>query len=176
MYRITDKPMAIREIQKYLLVISQNKDELTEIAVDGIYGETTRLAVSDFQINNGLDATGRVDLETFELLFREYSAILNAVADERDVILRESFPLGVGDSSDDIGILNSYLGALSNDYRDMEKPRSGNYFSPATERSVRQAEKRFGYGESGSVEPALLSRIRVELNFRKLINNLDRTV
>ena len=45
MYSIYDKTLAIREVQRYLLLISEEEERITDIAVDGIYGESTRRAV-----------------------------------------------------------------------------------------------------------------------------------
>ena len=50
MYPLSDKVSAIREVQKFLHLISDKKGStIPRVSIDGIYGEETRGAVSEFQ-------------------------------------------------------------------------------------------------------------------------------
>ena len=73
-YNIDKRSEAIKEIQRYLLAISYIDDPpyLSHISIDGIYGDSTRNAVSDFQKRYGLGVTGEVDLQTWLLLYLKY--------------------------------------------------------------------------------------------------------
>lgn len=71
-YRIDRDEEATAEVQRYLRALSYRHNEVPHVGVDGIYGEETRAAVRAFQVLFSLDATGRVDEETFSLLYSEY--------------------------------------------------------------------------------------------------------
>ena len=62
MFEIDDERAYITEIQRLLRRIGYN------VKPDGIYGQETRNAVSNFQKSIGLPIRGRVDLDTYEAL------------------------------------------------------------------------------------------------------------
>ncbi|MBR6514358.1 MAG: peptidoglycan-binding protein [Clostridia bacterium] len=62
MYEMNDNAAAIAAIQRLL------RDAGYDIKPDGIYGEETYSAVRQFQSENSIPPTGRVDLATFEAL------------------------------------------------------------------------------------------------------------
>ena len=66
MYRINDRSSAIAELQKYLAKIGISD---VFIAPSGIYDETTREAVVQFQKSKHINPSGIVDLETHKKLF-----------------------------------------------------------------------------------------------------------
>ncbi|MBQ1284024.1 MAG: peptidoglycan-binding protein, partial [Clostridia bacterium] len=51
----------VGEVQEKLRQIGIDRGDGVELAVDGIYGAETALAVSQFQRENGLPVTGKVD-------------------------------------------------------------------------------------------------------------------
>lgn len=50
-------------------------------SADGMYGENTEIAVSEFQKNNGLDPTGVADPATQQKLFSDITTLVQATAD-----------------------------------------------------------------------------------------------
>lgn len=56
------------ELQKYLNTVS----DLPPISPDGIYGEDTIAAVSEFQRTHDLSETGSTDPETWDAIVKEY--------------------------------------------------------------------------------------------------------
>ena len=58
----------IREIQRYLRTVSQHNGKTPTVGIDGIYGNETAAAVSEFQRQFGLPVNGDVDKATFDLL------------------------------------------------------------------------------------------------------------
>lgn len=172
MYSIYDKPMAIREVQRYLLLISQEDGRITEVPVDGIYGEPTRIAVAEFQKNNGLKQTGTVDKETFDLLYLTYTEI----RDERDassyVTVIEAFPLRLGDNGVDVEQLNLMLRQLGEYYIDLKRPEAEAFFSPVTEAAVKEMQKKFLEKETGVVTKKLFRRLRNEISARERMKKI----
>lgn len=60
-------------IQLLLDELESKYDELTDITIDGIYGNSTAEAVRKFQRINSFEPTGEVDRRTWNRLVREYS-------------------------------------------------------------------------------------------------------
>mgnify|MGYP003298396464 CR=1 FL=1 len=50
-------------------------DEIPDLVIDGIFGETTAEAVRAFQRASLLDVTGRIDLETYNRLVRAFHSV-----------------------------------------------------------------------------------------------------
>ena len=74
MYPINEYSAAVKQLQTYLLAISY-RDKIPympHISIDGIYGESTRAAVTDFQKKYGIPATGIVNYETWQEIYSVY--------------------------------------------------------------------------------------------------------
>lgn len=63
---------AILNIQRYLRMLSFHSDSIKAVPLDGIFGERTRKSLMDFQREMGLEPTGQVDRETWDILKSEY--------------------------------------------------------------------------------------------------------
>ena len=62
----------IRSLQTMLRVLAELDDRYLPVIPDGIYGQSTIAAVSNFQKNHGLPVTGVTDLDTWERISAEY--------------------------------------------------------------------------------------------------------
>ena len=77
MYNMNNKKDAVREIQKYLLEISESDNSgISRISVDGVFGDETKKAVCEFQSEQGLPPTGIVDRLTYDALYAAYKEAL----------------------------------------------------------------------------------------------------
>ena len=63
------------EIQNMLYYISFFDKNITRVYPDGIYGERTRLAVTEFQQQSGIEQTGQVNYETWVRLRERYTVL-----------------------------------------------------------------------------------------------------
>ena len=63
-----DNTSAVKEIQRSLQTVYKDGYNVAYVGVDGIYGERTEAAVTDFQREVGLAPTGIVDLDTWNAL------------------------------------------------------------------------------------------------------------
>lgn len=171
MYPVTDKKAAIREIQKYLLEISAIQPELPHLVIDGVYGDLTRQTVIKFQELNGLDPTGKVNYETFTLMYAQYTTAKKSRTEETELIDRDSFPFQSGDSGDDVAIINSILTSLRNYYPDIGRVTSGNYYSRRSAYAVAYMQKIFGYPQTGITDIKTYNSLFRELNSRNTIKN-----
>ena len=74
-YEVTvgSRSALVAVIQILLDELESKYDELTDIKIDGIYGDETARAVKSFQQINLLAPSGNVDRRTWNRLVREYS-------------------------------------------------------------------------------------------------------
>lgn len=171
MYRITDEAFAIREVQRFLLIIAEREPSLPISAVDGIYGEDTRIAVTEFQKMKYINATGIVDKETFELLFFEADDIIKEKNNKATVIENEKFPLKLGDSGTDVSLLNTLLRHLSKFYKDIYELPYGSFFSKETENAVKIMQGVFQTDKTGTVSEGFIALLRSEVAARENFSN-----
>ncbi len=175
MYQLSDKVSAIRQVQKFLHFISDKRDsKIPRVSIDGIYGEETREAVSEFQRQNNLSVNGEVDRITFDLLYEAYSDILNFRLATDFIITGEDFPFKLGDQSDDVLIINLLLRELEKSYGDIGTVNKSNYFSHDTENTVRALQKIFAVEQTGIVDRILFQRLKDEVNARKRLREFNR--
>ena len=85
--RIGDRGIRVSQLQYMLAVVGQFVQEVPSISVDGVFGPSTRDAVSAFQRYKGFPVTGEADDRTWDALYDLYSGI-----DERVFENRASFP------------------------------------------------------------------------------------
>ena len=146
MYRINDEQAAIREIQRYLVLIGTPE---IPVVTTGIYDDNTRASVTDFQKKNGAVADGVVNRETFEMLYEAFllqekiNEVNNSIGSFFD------FPLKIGDMSEEMFGINTTLARLLDHYGYTHNLRSSRYFSRETARSVAEIRKiyKLTYGE-----------------------------
>lgn len=166
MYLINDEKSAIKEIQKFLYVISQREKTIPHIAVDGYYGDETRIAVTEFQRLNFIEENGKVNKETYDLLYILYLDVLNEKNSSDTGLNSERFPLKMGDSGNDVAILNSILRELRQYYRELPITY-GDFYSPDTENSVKEMQKHLRQEANGIVSESFLAILKKEIGNRE---------
>ena len=82
---------SVRSLQTMLQVISMADPRLPMVIPDGIFGPTTRRAVSEFQRFMGLPVTGIADQATWDAIVPVYTAALLHIgpSESIDVVLTE---------------------------------------------------------------------------------------
>ena len=73
-----NQKQAITNLQRYLRRLSYEYLSTPRVPIDGIFGESTKNALSEFQRENGLDVTGVADKRTWDSLFSEYQRVTEA--------------------------------------------------------------------------------------------------
>ena len=133
MYKIYDKPEAIKRIQEYLNVVG-NKDIF--VIPSGIYDENTRLSVIDFQNRKQINATGIVDYITFDILHSEYANTKNknTVIKVTDGFIK--FPLRAGDFREEMMHLNRTMKDVLLYYGHTSSLGDSNFYSLGTSQAV----------------------------------------
>ena len=171
MYQIEDKPSAIKEVQKFLHIISDSTDYgIPRISIDGVYGDETYQAVRLYQEYHGLNPTGKTDLTTFDMLYREYYNIMLDKNTKEYIITDEGFPIVIGTQNSDVSLVHSIINELSKAYPYVKKVDRSNYFSQRSAESVKQLQKIFMLAETGEVDKFLYERLKQEIDSVKRVN------
>ncbi|MBE6631480.1 MAG: peptidoglycan-binding protein [Ruminococcaceae bacterium] len=76
MIDINDRRAFVFEIQKWLYEISKDRDSVSGVFPDGIYGPETTDSVRTFQKAFGLEQSGDVDFNTWTAIYGEYLRII----------------------------------------------------------------------------------------------------
>lgn len=142
------------DIQNQLRFLSEDFDEISPIAVDGIYGEETQQAVAELQRLLGFDATGEVDERTLNALNELYSASLEkrlpAVAVQ--IFPINDKPLVLGSKGVSQTMLNIMLGALAFVFSNLPKISSIDTFGEDTLEAVARIQLSSGLVTTGQVD------------------------
>lgn len=165
-YDLKERKPFIMQLQKKLRSLSAwTQDPLLSVAVDGVYGNRLRSAVSHFQELYGLDITGIADFQTWESIDSEYryyaelfgkSRSLSPFPDDPD------FSMGQGDRGDLVLFIQLMLNELRIFY-DMYGyiPPNGR-FTTATSGAVREFQRAGGLDMTGRVDRRTWNRMAEE--------------
>jgi len=169
MYQQTDKKSAVKEIQKYLYVISDKKyNEIPRIPIDGIFDDETKDAVIKFQEITLLAPTGTVDYVTFISLFEVYTSIMDDFY-TTDYIFGDSiFPLEENDQNEDVRALHIMIGELRKTYPQITDAGSGTYFSKKTGDAIEELRELFSLTKSRKLDKTLYRRMNAEIRARQM--------
>ena len=164
MYDITDKSNAIREVKKYLYLVSQNMyPEIGRGTIDGIYDSQTRKSVASYQKIKKLPETGTVDLNTFNLLYKDYYSTQRRLLSKGYIITEDGFPLSIGTMNEDVRIIHAMIGELNDIYTELSEVGHGSYYSKGTAESVKMLRKIFGMPDGEHVDEELYQRMVTEI-------------
>ncbi|MBP3437668.1 MAG: peptidoglycan-binding protein [Clostridia bacterium] len=152
MYDIRDRAAAVRQIQRFLISVLYAEGLFPILTVDGIYGEETKEAIRSFQRKEGLEETGVVNLETWQLLFLRFQEAEEAHTS--DLFIDAAFPLRLGDSGSHISLLQTVVNEILHE----DLPLDG-FYSKRTEDAVRKIEARYGMRSKGEVTKSLWNKI-----------------
>ena len=168
MYRINDKPAAIRRVQDYLITAS-NPDIF--VAPTGIFDENTRLSVIDFQKKHQIDPTGVVDLVTFNLLFDEYTTLTLKDEINRTVGSFIDFPIRPGDMSDEIFHINQSMSRLLDYYGITHRLQNSSFYSEETSAAVRELRQIYSLDDMDFIDEIFYFRMVNDHNSIYKLNN-----
>ena len=157
---------AIRNLQTYLRAQMLTDPSFPRVPLDGIYGEKTKNAVKYFQTQNSLEATGIVNRETWDMLYLQYSEILNDNALSAPIIPFPSYPKGYRITQNTQSFLVSIVQYMINEivlvYNFLPALAIDGFYGPETESAVKDIQARNGLEQTGEVDKAtwaVLSRI-----------------
>ena len=114
----------IRSLQTMLRVIAESDNRQTSVIPDGIYGRNTVAAVSAFQRQKGLPATGIADQATWEAVVADYEPALILVGEAQpiEVIWNANQVVRRGESHPNVYLAQGMLAVLSDAYGSIAAP------------------------------------------------------
>ena len=172
MYFLSDTPAAIREVQKFLYVISDRiHNEVPRVAIDGIYGPGTEVAVRIFQQIYGLEESGKVDRSTFDILYIAYNSAMVDIALSDFILTDAGFPIVLGSQNNDVVLVHLLINELGKTYKDIGFVNTrSSYFSEESQNAVKELQKIFKLTESGEVDKLFFESMKQELEAIKRLN------
>ena len=144
----------VRSLQTMLRVIAQEDKQQPSLIPDGIYGNQTIRAVTAFQRNRGLPATGVTDQVTWEAIAAAYetAAIRIGPAQPLEINLDPGEILLSGDQTPNIFILQAVLQVLSGAYSSITPPSHTGILDEATSVSIQTFQELSGLPQTGEVD------------------------
>ena len=160
MYVMTDTASAVKDIQKFLSGVRGG----VFVAPSGVYDDSTRSEILEFQKNEELEPTGVTDKETLDNLYTKYlkaNTVKAIVKKEGDI-----FPLGKGDRSSKLLMINGMIAEVLNYYA-LDLPyNTGALFSEYTLEAVRRLRRLYRLEESDIIDEIFYYRL--ERDFRSI--------
>lgn len=144
----------VRSLQTMLRVIAQEDARQPSVVPDGIYGSQTTSAVTAFQRNHGLPATGVTDQLTWETVVAEYEPAMVRVgqAEPLVLILEPGQVYRRGDAAPNIRIIQAILLVLSEVYSSISPPSQSGILDEATAVSVESFQEMTALPQTGDVD------------------------
>ncbi len=158
----TDDSFYIQELQGYLRSIQRERTGETDVPADGIYGGNTRAAVTAFQQEAGLPATGQVDRVTWETIRAAYLEIQAADALHLPIQAYQNPDqfLQPDDQGDGVAFLQIMLRRLAVRYPNLQPIREVNgLYNEETTAAVRAVQRLAGLPITGVTDKATWNAI-----------------
>ncbi len=147
---------AVTNLQRYLRELSYGTDGTNTVPLDGIYDTATRDALTDFQRQMGLPATGIADKRTWDTLFDEYLEATQTARSRRGLYFFPQTPLGYevspGDTLTLVRIIQLLLQELRVTYDIFEDVVESGTYDAATEQAIYDFQRIHGLPETGRVD------------------------
>lgn len=158
----------IKEIQKFLRLLSTLDNDMTPLIPDGIYGPETREEVIKFQRLNGIPATGIVDFVTWNILYNEYKKALEFSRKAEYILPFGEVADGTSVSAEDSGnivyIIQIMLQTLGIVYRELiDQPINGVY-DEMTQKNIREFQIKNNLEPTGNVDIVTWNRLADSYN------------
>lgn len=160
----TDSRPYIIELQGYLRTIQRSRQGNTTVPQDGYYGPATTAGVRQFQQEEGLLPTGRVDAATWNALYRAYVVITSSAQPPITIIGKGDAPLKEGDRGDPVLFLNAMIGRLARVYNNISDTPPDTRYTPATAYAVRGIQQWAGLPITGEADTATWNTIATLYN------------
>ena len=160
---VNSRPYVI-ELQGYLRTIQRTRQGSTTVPQDGYYGASTANGVRQFQQEEGLPITGRVDAATWEALYRAYTAITTAAQPSTPIIDKGNTPLVEGDRGDPVLFLNVMIGRLARVYNNLPDAPPDSRYTADTSYAVRGIQEWAGLPVTGKTDTATWNTIAALYN------------
>lgn len=143
----------IRSLQTMLRVISEIDKRIPTVVPDGIYGSTNQQAVTAFQRQHGLPATGVVNQDTWEHIVTSYENAFIEVekAQPIEILLDTGDQFTSGDSDPYIYLMQTMLYTILEDQVSIKYPITGT-MDEETIKQLKRFQELSGISETGTLD------------------------
>ncbi len=146
----------IETLQYFLSVVGTFYNTVPVTEITGYYGSETANSVKEFQKTFRLPQTGKVDEDTWNMLYNAFRGIADAVFIDNEMFAIDVMPFGgtvlaLGSSGDQVTELQEYLTAISEQYPEITPLNITGYFGGQTENAVKEYQRIFRLDTSGRV-------------------------
>ena len=144
----------IRSLQTMLRVISEDEQKIPSVIPDGIYGQSTLRAVTEFQRTEGLPLTGIADKNTWDRIRIKYDNAITRIgpAEPIEIILEPGQIIKLGDNGPYIYLLQSMLIWLAMDHNSITAPEHTGTFDPKTAQALSDFQILAGLESTGELD------------------------
>lgn len=163
----------IRSLQTMLRTISKWNKSSFNLIPDGIYGPQTTLAVTRFQKDHNLPATGVTDQQTWDAIVREYESILveDMPAQPLDIPMAPKATYQPGCRCANIRLAQSMLDCLSECYHCFAPPEASGSLDSTTSECLTQFQKMCGLPENGCLDKVTWKHLALQYPLAASLSN-----
>lgn len=147
----SEAALYVRELQEYLYTIALYTGKLPLVVPDGHFDAQTTDSVRAFQVQNGLEPNGIVDLLTWQAI---YTAYLAAVAANTPAIPVAVFrdTLRIGDTGDAVVVTTLLVNAAARRYPPITAVTVQSEYTDTLADAVEQLQRIFGLEPTGNTD------------------------
>lgn len=144
----------VRSLQTMLHLLAEDDSSLPSVVPDGIYGQTTMNAVTEFQRREGLPLTGITDQATWDAIVIHYEDALIRVdsAEPIEIIMDPGQVFVLGDEGPYIYLMQTLLIWLSRDHKDITEPSHTGVFDAETQNALSAFQALAGLAQTGQLD------------------------
>ena len=145
---------AVFEAQSFLRNIARLDRDISPVVPDGIFATETTDAVKSFQKKYGLEETGIINFETWELIKSKNSEAIFTASEPIQIvrITNDDLPLTMGMDSTLVYTLHLMLNNVARKYDNFTPLPLQSLFDENTEREVKRWQRVISHPESGQVD------------------------
>ena len=171
---ITREKNNVYELQRYLRELHQADSRIPPVNPDGIYGDETRGAVSEFQRLYGLPVTGMTDADTWNRIYDEF---VKAERGRKPPNAISPFPsedgyvIKNGETSDLVSVVQFMLKLLGDIYDGIEGKEPEGVYSESTAADIREFQRVHGLPVTGDIDKATWNALADSYNRAVKVEN-----
>ena len=142
-----DTGNSVSNLQYFLSVLAAYYESIPAVAIDGVFGETTRDAVFAAQRTFGLPIDGLVGEDTWNAINSAYQGIVSRISPvftDGAILPYPGVPLRQGNESESVRILQEYLNYISQFIPEIPAVSPTGYFGARTQASVEAFQRLYG--------------------------------
>lgn len=168
----------IRSLQTMLRVIAEDDSSIPTVVPDGIYGQTTMAAVTEFQRLQGLPLTGITDQATWDAIVAVYEEALIRVApaESIEIIMDPGQVFVMEDEGPYIFLMQSLLIWLSKDYKSIIPPDHTGILDQKTSDALSAFQALTGLEQTGSLDKITWKNLARQFTLNAHHNSKRQTI